>query len=78
MRCKFLMHNQGYDAMTPAQDETPFFCLLENDRLMTKVSVNRLLSNVKNDDGDRENEARVVITVHIKPRDLHLWNIQYG
>ena len=28
--------------------------------------------------GDRENKARVVITVHIEPGGLHLWNIQYG
>lgn len=72
--------NQGYAARTPTQDEKPFFCLLENDRLITKVSVetDRLLQDVPNQDGDTENDARLVITVRVRPYELHADNMQFG
>jgi hypothetical protein len=72
--------NQGYEDMTPSADQVPLFCLLENDRLVTKVTVETdiLLGEVENVDDDHENDARLVLTVRIRPREMHLWNIQFG
>jgi hypothetical protein len=72
--------NQNYSARTPAEDEKPFFVLLEDDRLITRAAVETdyLLVDVDNPDGDHQNDARLIITVRIKPGELNLWNIQYG
>lgn len=72
--------NQDYHLKTPGADEKPFFCLLENDKLITKVAVETdlLLQDVANPDGDTENDARLVITVRLRPHELHLGNIQFG
>lgn len=50
----------------PEADEDPFFCLLENDSLVTALNVttDRLLTPLK--PGQRENE--VVLLVHVKIR----------
>ena len=58
----------GYDS--PLDDEIPFFCLLEDDALVTKVSVETdfLLESVGKD-FDR-NDTRLFITVTIQPAIL--------
>jgi hypothetical protein len=72
--------NQGYAGRTPEPDESPFFCLLENDGLITKVAVETdlLLQDVANAVGDKENDARLVITVKLRPHELHADNMQFG
>ena len=72
--------NQGYSNMTPSPDEVPFFCLLENDKLITKVAVETdlLLQDVANPDGDAENDAKLVITVRVRPHEMHMDNMQFG
>ena len=67
-----------YADTPPAEDETPFFVLLEDDKLLTKVSVetDRLLSPVS--DPARSDDVRVVIKVSVRPYSLHLWNIHLG
>jgi hypothetical protein len=52
---------------TPAIDEDPFYCLLEDDSLITKVSVetDTLLAPVSSP--PNPSDARVIITVRIKP-----------
>ncbi len=55
----------GYD--TPGSDERPFFCLLEDDRLITKLAVETdILLAPAHDPPDR-NECRLVITVTTRP-----------
>jgi len=55
----------GYDS--PAPDEQPFFCLLEDDALVTKVSVETdFLLEPVGAEFDK-NDARLVITVRIQP-----------
>jgi hypothetical protein len=56
----------------PEEGETPFFCLLEDDRLITRVSVETdtllaVLSNPPN-----PNDARLVITVNLR-RAIRNW-----
>ena len=67
---------ENYSARIPAQDEQPFYCLLEDDNLITKVSVetDQLLQVESTDD----NEARLVITVRLRPYELHLGNMQFS
>ena len=55
----------GYDE--PEEDEKPFFCLLEDDALVTKVSVESdvLLDAV--DGGFDDNAVRLIISVYLRP-----------
>jgi hypothetical protein len=64
-----------YVNRTPADDEKPFFCLLEDDKLITKVSVetDRLLVPTTD-----KTTAHLVITVKVRPYDLSLYNIHLG
>jgi len=55
----------GYDR--PDESENPFFCLLEDDALVTKVSVESdvLLEAVKS--GYNTHSTRLVMTVTLRP-----------
>jgi len=55
----------GYDL--PSDDEKPFYCLLEDDRLITNVTVEAdvLLESVS--DPPNQNDTRLLIKVEIKP-----------
>jgi len=66
----------GYTA--PDDDENPFFCLLEDDRLISKVSVetDTLWEPVK--EIPSANDARLVITVRLKPYLLNVKNMHFG
>ena len=56
------------DSATPEPDEDPFFCLLEDDRLITHLSVetDQWFEPTK-DGGASPNEALVIIRVSIEP-----------
>lgn len=60
---------------TPGADEQPFFCLLEDDKLVGHFSVetDRLLDPAS--DGDHD--VRLVITVDVKPYFTTLQNVGY-
>lgn len=62
----------------PAEDEKPFYCLLEDDDLISKVSVesDTLLGEIGNNPS--QHDARLVISVKIKPHELRFDNIQFG
>jgi hypothetical protein len=66
-------------ALTPAPDEVPFFCLLEDDKLITKVSVetDQLLEDVS-PGATRETDVRLLIRVSIRPYDTTFWNLHFG
>jgi hypothetical protein len=68
--------NECYHERTPAADETPLFCLLEDDKLITKVSVetDQLLDWTGRDAG----EAALVITGRLRPNDTSMHNVQFG
>jgi hypothetical protein len=66
----------GYEV--PGEDETPFFCLLEDDALIANVSVDTdmLLEAV---DGTYDaNHARLVITVNVRPYVLGWQTINFS
>ena len=69
--------NQGYESRKAEKRENPLFVLLENDRQITKVSVetDQLLEYVTpNQD---VNEVRLVITVKIRPYEVHAGNLPF-
>ena len=71
--------NERYSERNVADDEKPyFFCLLEDDRLITKVSVetDQLLELVRPD--ANAEDVLLVITVRLRPYELHLGNMQFG
>ncbi len=70
--------NENYHQRVCGQDDRPFFCLLEDDRLITKVSVetDQLLQFVTPQQD--MNEVRLVITVTLRPYEMHLGNLQFG
>jgi hypothetical protein len=66
----------GYD--TPSENERPFFCLLEDDSAITKISVETdMLLNTSND-LSQTNDAHLVITVHLHPISLDINNMAFG
>jgi hypothetical protein len=63
---------EKYTEMSPQSDEQPFFCLLEDDKLITKVSVDTddLLDPLPEKDVIESADARLVITVSLRPYEL--------
>jgi hypothetical protein len=67
---------------TPGEEEDPFYCLLEDDKLISQVSVetDRLLEPTR--DGltknETKNDARLVIDVEVRPYQLTMGNIGIG
>lgn len=69
---------EGYSDRIPEPDEKPFFCLLEDDKLITKVSVET--DQLLEFPGPTQNpeDVRLVITVRLRPYEMHLGNMQFG
>jgi hypothetical protein len=67
----------GYDV--PLPDENPFDVLLEDDKLITHVSVTTdVLLQPTGHSPDPVNDARLVIAVTIKPVNQGWHNINFG
>jgi hypothetical protein len=64
----------GYDL--PQDTEEPFYCLLEDDRLITHVSVetDMILETIPNKLAIDPNDARLVITVNLVPSGNMGWH----
>lgn len=62
------IHVEQIPTEPPAEDETPFYCLLEDDKLITDVSVRteRLLTDVD------ESEVSLFIKVKMQPLSM-IW-----
>lgn len=68
--------NQGYASREAPK--RPLFVLMENDRLVSKVSVETDELLERGPDVSDVNFARLVITVSIRPNEMHLGNMQFG
>lgn len=70
--------NENLGGTKPTYDEVPFFVLLEDDSLITKVSVetDMLLQDIGSKSGI--NDARLVITVQLRPYEMHAGNLPFG
>lgn len=66
------------DDAHPGNGEDPFFCLIEDDNLVSHFSVetDRLLDPATPDDADKS-KARVIITVELRAWYATLWNSQF-
>jgi hypothetical protein len=71
---------EGYSQRKPGKGEMPLYCLLEDDKLISKVAVetDRLLQPLTGKNSIDAHDARLVITVSLRPYELHLWNIHFG
>jgi hypothetical protein len=63
--------------LVPASDEEPFFCLLEDDSIITRATVesDTLLEAVSNP--PNPNDVRVVITVRLRPGRVSSNNVAF-
>ena len=64
---------------TPGEGENPFYCLLNDDRLITevKVSTDQLLL-LPNEQEVRPNDAHVVIRVKLNHKDARTFDNYFG
>jgi hypothetical protein len=64
----------------PSDTETPFFCLLEDDRLITKLAVETdwLLDKPRADDVDDVHNVRLVMKVTIRPETVTAVNMNFA
>jgi hypothetical protein len=69
--------NQGYDSVVPSDGETPFYCLLQDDNLISKVTVetDQLLQDL--DTPPSVHDARLIITVRLQPYEFTFGNIAF-
>ena len=70
--------NQLGPFTSPEDGEDPFFCLLQDDSVITKASVesDTLLEPIS--DAPNENDARVVITIRLRPGRINASNLGFG
>lgn len=70
--------NERYVNRVPEADEKPFFVLLEEDKLITKLSVetDRLLEPISSP--PQATDARLVITVRLRPFEMTPTNMPFG
>jgi hypothetical protein len=63
----------------PASDEDPFFCLLEDDDLVTgfTVQADTLLDPPKDGDGG-EARVKLIVSVELKPDDVTMFNLGFA
>ena len=66
--------NEDYFKRVPEEDEKPMFVLLEDDSLITKISVetDQFLDILA------PSEVMLVITVRLRPYEMNLGNMQFG
>lgn len=62
----------------PSVGEDPFFCLLEDDKLISHLSVETDMLLEPTSSAPNDNDARVVITVRIKPYEVTIGNLSFA
>lgn len=69
---------QGYGDRDQDAGESRFYVLLQDDKLVTKISVetDQLLEIVGSKDS--HNDVRLVININLRPYEMHLGNMQFG
>lgn len=63
---------------TPGEDEDPFYCLLEDDRLVAglKVETDMLLAPLANGSNEHS-DVKLVISVEIRPAHVTMFNLNF-
>jgi hypothetical protein len=73
--------NELRDNETPAPGEDPFFCLLEDDDLVTDLSVqtDMLLDPLPaNESSNDQSHVKLVISVELKPSHVTMFNLGFA
>jgi hypothetical protein len=70
--------NQVGSYTTPTDQEDPFFCLLEDDSMITKASVETDILLETTSNPPDPNDSRVLITVRLKPGRVNWANIGFA
>lgn len=71
--------NELRDNENPAPGEDPFFCLLEDDDLVTALSVQAdMLLDPPNGSNNSHGEVKLVISVEIKPYHVTMFNLSFA
>jgi hypothetical protein len=65
---------------TPGDGEDPFYCLLEDDKLVTQLSVetDTLLEPPTEGSVEQHRQVRLIITVELKPYDVTMFNLSFA
>ena len=63
---------------SPGSDEDPFFCLFQDDSLITKASVETDVLLQPTSDPPNPNDVRLVITVRLRPGRITAENVGFG
>ena len=71
--------NELQDVPPPSADETPFYCLLEDDSQVThfEVETDTLLNPMTDSDADHR-KSHLIITVDLKPYDINMFNLSFS
>lgn len=56
----------------------PFYCLLADDKLITGLSVETDQLLQRDNPRDDMRDVRIVITVKVRPHELHYDNLAFG
>ncbi len=72
------VEGEKYNERSSAQGNDPIYCLMEDDKLVTKLNVesDRLLCPLS--ENPDQSDAKVVITVSVKPLRLSPSNFGFG
>jgi hypothetical protein len=70
-----LPHNQDEALGDPGPGESPLFCLMEDDKLITHLAVT---TDILLEPEKQKNDVRLIITVRIKPTAVTMANIPYA
>jgi len=62
----------------PAQGEDPFFCLLEDDDLVTALSVETDMLLDHPDTNVKNSQVKIVISVELKPDHVTMFNLSFA
>lgn len=64
----------------PADGEDPFFCLLEDDKLVTRILVesDRFLIPPKGNRDEHNRQVHIIVTVDVRPHDVTMFNLSFA
>jgi len=65
--------------IAPQPDETPFFCLLEDDKQVSRLSVETDTLLGPSETGERDHsDAKLIITVELRPYHVTMFNLSFA
>jgi hypothetical protein len=64
--------------IVPGSDEDPFYCLLEDDRLITEVSVTTDTLLTQEIEDEPQNTVKLIIGVKLRPLQLNKDNADFA